>query len=43
MIGCGSTFRILPRFAGSSSLSKPFQFDVDVIGDAVLFVRRRSP
>jgi hypothetical protein len=43
VIRCGSTFGILLRFTGSSSLSKSFRFDVVVIGDAVLFVHRRSP
>jgi hypothetical protein len=40
VVGCGSTIGNLLRFAGS--LSKPFRFDVDVVGDTVLFVRRES-
>jgi hypothetical protein len=44
VVGCGSTLGNLLRFAGSSSLSKPFRFDVDVVGDAVLFIRKeKSP
>jgi hypothetical protein len=42
LVGCGSTIGNLLRFAGSQS--KPFRFDVDVVGDTVLFARReRSP
>ncbi|KAF3484284.1 uncharacterized protein GIQ15_03608 [Arthroderma uncinatum] len=40
IVGCGSTFGNLMRFARSES--RPFRFDVDVIGDTVLFVRRES-
>jgi hypothetical protein len=40
VVGCGSTIGNLLRFSGS--LSKPFRFDVDVVGDTVLFVRRES-
>jgi hypothetical protein len=40
VVGCGSTIGNLLRFAGSQS--KPFRFDVDVVGDTVLFVRRES-
>jgi hypothetical protein len=40
IVGCGSTIGNLLRFAGSES--KTFRFDVDVIGDAVLFVRKES-
>lgn len=41
-VGCGSTFGNLMRFAKSAS--RPFRFDVDVIGDTVFFVRReKSP
>lgn len=38
IVGCGSTIGNLLRFAGSES--KTFRFDVDVIGDTVLFVRK---
>jgi hypothetical protein len=40
IVGCGSTIGNLLRFAGSQS--KPFRFDVDIVGDTVLFVRRES-
>jgi hypothetical protein len=40
IVGCGSTIGNLLRFAGSQS--KPFRFDVDVVGNTVLFVRRES-
>jgi hypothetical protein len=40
IVGCGSTMGNLLRFAASQS--KPFRFDVDVIGDTVLFVRREN-
>jgi hypothetical protein len=40
IVGCGSTIGNLMRFSGS--LSKPFRFDVDMVGDTVLFVRRES-
>lgn len=40
IVGCGSTIGNLLRFAGSES--KTFRFDVDVIGDTVLFVRKES-
>lgn len=40
VVGCGSTIGNLLRFA--SSQSKPFRFDVDVVGDTVLFVRREN-
>lgn len=38
VVGCGSTLGNLLRFAGS--IERTFSFDVDVIGDAVFFVRR---
>jgi hypothetical protein len=38
VIGCGSTIGNLLRYAGPES--KPFRFDVDVIGDTVLFIRK---
>lgn len=42
VVGCGSTIGNLLTFAGSQS--KPFRFDVDVVGDTVLFVRKeKSP
>jgi hypothetical protein len=41
IVGCGSTIGNLLRFAGSVE-SKTFRFDVDVIGDTVLFVRKES-
>jgi hypothetical protein len=42
IVGCGGTFGNLLRFAGSQP--KPFRFDVDLIGDTLLFVRKeRSP
>jgi hypothetical protein len=37
---CGSTIGNLLRFAGSES--KTFRFEVDVIGDTVLFVRKEN-
>jgi hypothetical protein len=40
VVGCGSTVGNLLRFAGSQS--KPFRFDVDVVGDTVIFVRREN-
>lgn len=40
IVGCGSTIGNLLRFAGSES--KTFRFDVDVVGDIVLFVRKES-
>lgn len=40
IVGCGSTIGNLLRFTGSQS--KPFRFDVDMIGDAVLLVRKES-
>ena len=40
VVGCGSTIGNLLRFAGSES--KTFRFDVDVVGDTVLFVRKES-
>jgi hypothetical protein len=40
VVGCGSTIGNLLRYAGSES--KPFRFDVDVIGDTVLFIRKES-
>ncbi|KAI9802438.1 MAG: hypothetical protein M1825_002822 [Sarcosagium campestre] len=40
IVGCGSTIGNLLRFAGSES--KTFRFDVDVVGDTVLFVRKES-
>jgi hypothetical protein len=40
IVGCGSTIGNLLMFAGSQS--KPFRFDVDVVGNTVLFVRRES-
>lgn len=40
VVGCGSTIGNLLRFAGSKT--KPFRFDVDVIGDTVFFVRREN-
>lgn len=40
LVGCGSTIGNLLRFAGSKS--KPFRFDVDVVGDAVLFIRKET-
>ena len=40
VVGCGSTIGNLLRFAGSES--KTFRFEVDVIGDTVLFVRKES-
>jgi len=40
VVGCGSTLGNLLRFASSSS--KPFRFDVDLIGDTVFFIRRET-
>jgi len=40
LVGCGSTLGNLLRFASSSP--KPFRFDVDVVGDTIIFVRRES-
>ncbi|KAE9364907.1 hypothetical protein N431DRAFT_549309 [Stipitochalara longipes BDJ] len=40
LVGCGSTIGNLLRFAGSQT--KPFRFDVDVVGDTILFVRREN-
>lgn len=40
IVGCGSTIGNLLRFAGSES--RTFRFEVDVIGDTVLFVRKES-
>ncbi|OBT60337.1 hypothetical protein VE03_10357 [Pseudogymnoascus sp. 23342-1-I1] len=40
IVGCGSTIGNLLRFARSES--RPFRFDVDVIGDTVLFIRREN-
>lgn len=40
IVGCGSTIGNLLRFAGSES--KTFRFEVDVIGDTVLFVRKEG-
>lgn len=40
IVGCGSTIGNLLRFAGSES--KTFRFDVDFIGNTVLFVRKES-
>lgn len=40
IVGCGSTVGNLLRFAGSQS--RPFRFDLDVIGGTVFFVRRES-
>jgi hypothetical protein len=40
VVGCGSTMGNLLRFA--TSQSKPFRFDVDVVGETVLFVRREN-
>lgn len=40
IVGCGSTIGNLLRFAGSQS--KPFRFDIDVVEDTVLFVRKES-
>lgn len=42
IVGCGSTIGNLLRFANSLPMPKPFRFDVDAIGDTVLFVRRES-
>ena len=38
IMGCGSTLGNLLKFA--SSQPRPFRFDVDLVGDTVLFVRR---
>ncbi|KFY57219.1 hypothetical protein V496_06493 [Pseudogymnoascus sp. VKM F-4515 (FW-2607)] len=40
LVGCGSTIGNLLRFAGSQA--RPFRFDVDVVGDAIFFVRREN-
>lgn len=40
VVGCGSTIGNLLRFARSER--KTFRFDVDVIGDTVVFVRKES-
>lgn len=40
VVGCGSTLGNLMRFARSES--RPFRFDVDIIGDTVFFIRRES-
>lgn len=40
VVGCGSTIGNLLRFAASQSQTKPFRFDVDVVGNTVLFARR---
>lgn len=40
VVGCGSTIGNLLRFAGSKT--KPFRFDIDVVGDTVFFVRREN-
>lgn len=40
VVGCGSTLGNLMRFTRSEP--KDFRFDVDVIGDTVLFIRRES-
>jgi hypothetical protein len=40
VVGCGSTIGNLLRCAGSEQ--KSFRFDVDVIGDTVLFIRKES-
>ena len=40
LVGCGSTIGNLLRFARSES--RAFRFDVDVVGDMVLFVRREN-
>jgi hypothetical protein len=40
LVGCGSTIGNLLRFAGSQT--KPFRFDVDVVGDTIFFVRREN-
>ncbi|OBT68860.1 hypothetical protein VE03_02065 [Pseudogymnoascus sp. 23342-1-I1] len=40
LVGCGSTIGNLLRFAGSQA--RPFRFDVDVVRDAIFFVRREN-
>ena len=40
IVGCGSTIGNLLRFAGYKS--KIFRFDVDVIGNTVVFIRKES-
>jgi hypothetical protein len=40
IVGCGNTIGNLLRFAGSES--RTFRFDVDVIGDTVLFARKEG-
>lgn len=40
VVGCGSTLGNLLRFASSSP--KPFRFDVDIVEDTIIFVRRES-
>jgi hypothetical protein len=40
VMACGSTMGNLLRFA--RNISKPFRFDVDVVGDTVFFVRREN-
>ena len=40
VVGCGSTIGNLLRFVMSEP--RPFRFDVDVVGDTVLFVRKES-
>jgi hypothetical protein len=40
VVGCGGTIGNLLRFAGSQT--KPFRFDVDVIGETIFFVRREN-
>lgn len=40
IVGCGSTIGNLLRFAGAQS--KPFRFDIDVVEDTVLFVRKEN-
>lgn len=40
LVGCGSTIGNLLRFAGSQW--KTFRFDVDVVGDTVVFIRKET-
>lgn len=40
LVGCGSTLGNLLRFSGS--ISKPFRFDVDVVGETVFFIRKEK-
>ncbi|TAQ88241.1 hypothetical protein B7494_g3416 [Chlorociboria aeruginascens] len=40
IVGCGSTLGNLMKFSGSNS--KPFRFDVDLVGDTVFFIRREN-